>query len=99
MVRIHSPVLSDTPSARDRVGMRGAPRLDTTAISDPDATSVGTRSRRRAGVTFDSVGSEGRLVPASSSLVFQGTSSIITGCHHPMTSGDDECSPVACQFQ
>ena len=31
MVRIHCPVLSDTPSARDKVGMRGAPRLDTTA--------------------------------------------------------------------
>jgi hypothetical protein len=48
MVRIHSPVLSDTPSARDRVGMRGAPRLDTTAIKDPDSTRVGTRSRRRS---------------------------------------------------
>ncbi len=48
MVRIHSPVLSDTPSARDRVGMRGAPRLDTTAIRDPDSTRVGTSSRRRS---------------------------------------------------
>jgi hypothetical protein len=48
MVRIHSPVLSDTPSARDKVGMRGAPRLDTTDIRDPDNTRVGTRSRRRS---------------------------------------------------
>jgi hypothetical protein len=48
MVRIHSPVLSDTPSTRARVGMRGAPRLDTTAIKDPDSTRVGTRSRRRS---------------------------------------------------
>jgi hypothetical protein len=28
--------------------MRGAPRLDTTAIKDPDSTRVGTRSRRRS---------------------------------------------------
>jgi hypothetical protein len=48
MVRIHSPVLSDTLSARARVGMRGAPRLDTTAMREPDRTSVGTRSRRRS---------------------------------------------------
>src|ERR1700721_662158 len=45
--RIPSPGLSDTPSACDRVGIRGAPRLDTTAIRDPDSTRVGTSSRRR----------------------------------------------------
>ena len=40
MVRIHSPVLSDTPSARERVGTRLAPRLDTTDIRDPESTRV-----------------------------------------------------------
>ena len=32
IVSSHSPVLRDTWSARESVGMRGAPRLDTTAI-------------------------------------------------------------------
>ena len=48
IVSIHSPVLKDTPSARESVGMSGAPRLDTTAIKEPMVTRVGTRSRAGA---------------------------------------------------
>ena len=63
MVRIHSPVLSDTPSSRARVGMRGAPRLDTTAIKDPDSTRVGTRSRRRSEGTSPAPIGSGEPIP------------------------------------
>jgi len=69
MVRIHSPVLSDTPSARDRVGTRGAPRLDTTAIKDPDSTRVGTRSRRRSEGTSSAPIGSGEPVLGGSAVV------------------------------
>jgi hypothetical protein len=69
MVRIHSPVLSDTPSARDRVGMRGAPRLDTTAMRDPANTRVGTRSRRRSEARSSAPMGSDEPVPGGSTVV------------------------------
>jgi hypothetical protein len=69
MVRIHSPVLSDTPSVRDRVGMSGAPRLDTTAIRDPDSTRVGTRSRLRSEAGASAAMGSDAWVSAGSTLV------------------------------
>ena len=88
MVRIHSQVLSDTPSSRDRV-VGGTPRLDTTAIKDPDST-VSTRSRRRSeGTSSAPMGSANRSQVAQAVAAMEVSPLVIRRCHRMMTPGND----------
>src|ERR1700733_1073094 len=87
IVSIHPAVLSETPSAWAMVGMRGAPRLDTTAISDPARTRVGTRSRGDAEPAPTEAGAT--LAGPIALPIFGAPVWVIARCHPLMSSYDD----------
>ena len=64
-VSSHSAVLSDTPSARAMLGISGAPRLLTMAISMATLTRVGSVARRRQDDSGQRAGHVGAVIEAA----------------------------------